>query len=126
MKKTIILICTLVIFGAAQPPTKLFDVRGGGATQTNIVYRDAAAKDLVIDAFCTLGSYQDTISGLPNPQTRQQFFNNELQQIIRDKVAALRHQVAAAAAHIGVDETDLPSRVTPTPTPTPVPALRRK
>jgi hypothetical protein len=125
MSKAVFIICLLALAGAAQSPTRLFEVRSGGSTQTSIVFRDAAGKEVVIDAFARLGNYQDTIGGRPNPQTKEQFFNSELQQFIRDRVAAARHQIAAENAHKGVDESDLPPRpgAAPTPTPAPVPTL---
>lgn len=80
-------------------PTKLFDVRQGNQSvdadatvyprATLIVFRDNAAKDAVIDAFC------DKFGFVPSgEQTKQQFFNSHLQNHIR---AIYREQKAAAA-----------------------------
>lgn len=94
---------------------KLFDVRNGNDADRNgtqyphailIAFKDSAAKAEVIEAFAKMGSYQDTINGQPNPQSKNQFFRHELQRYIRDRVVAARDREARES--IVVDETDLP------------------
>jgi UTP:GlnB (protein PII) uridylyltransferase len=97
--------------------TKLFDVRNAngavdGATTypqaTIVAFKDATARTNVLDAFALMGSYQDVIDGAPNPQTKQQFFNKELQQFIKDRVRQARDRTAQAAAAAAAVTTDLP------------------
>lgn len=100
----------LLLFAAsavAQAPAKLFDVRNGGTTGTQIEYKDAAAKQAVIDAFCEVGSWSANLRDAQgNPITKQQFFHRELTAMIRDRVRQGRAQTAQKA--IVVDESDLP------------------
>lgn len=108
--KRVVLIALILLTGSAiaQAPTKLFDVRNGGATGTQIEYKDAAAKQAVIDAFAELGSWTpQTLGGDGQPITKQQFFHRELTALIRDRVRQARAQVAHKA--VVVDESDLPT-----------------
>lgn len=113
MKKTLTFAFLILIVGAstAQTPTKLFDVRNGngavlsGVTYTDatlIPYKDAASKQAVIDAFC------DRFGFVPGgPQTKQQFFNaqvtNYIRQVYREQKAA---SAAAAASKTAGDAAD--------------------
>jgi len=88
---TALVLAALAVICLAQRPVKLFDVRNGGTTATTIEYRDATAKQQVIDAFAAARGYQDTIPDpanpgqvIANPQTKQQFFNAALTQFLRD------------------------------------------
>lgn len=101
---------------------KLFDVRNGNnatigtdtyVNATIIGYQNGSGKQKVIDAFCKVGGYQDNIPDpsnpeqtIPNPMSRQQFFNRELTQFIKDRIRHARSVTAIEA--IVVDETDLP------------------
>lgn len=88
-------------------PTKLFDVRNGNNSTdsdtttypraTFIVFKDDAAKNTVIDAFCQLGSYTGFQADGVTPISKQAFFNRELQQIIRDRIRQAREATARAA-----------------------------
>ena len=104
----------LSITVAAQAPARLFDVRNGngivdaGVTQaqaTYIVYKDAAAKQALIDALCDLGNY-DALNPATRP-SRQAFANREIQNWLRDKVKQNRQRRAALQTPV-VDESDLP------------------
>lgn len=97
-------------------PTKAYDVRQGNQSvdsdstvyprATLIVFRDNAAKEMVIEAFAKLGSYQETINGQPNPQSKQGFFNSELQAFIKERVRDARSRTAHEA--VSIDASDLP------------------
>lgn len=98
----------------AQIPTRLFDVRSGnglvldGVTYpraTVIVYSGNAGKDAIIDALALMGGYQDTVPDpnnpgqtIPNPQSKQAFFNKRLEQFIRDNYKAAKISTAEKAA----------------------------
>lgn len=105
--KTILASLVLLFAGAviAQPLTKLFDVRGSGATTTTIEYRDANAKDAVIDALCDQGNY-DALDPATRP-TKQAFANREIQFWLRDKVKASREK-AEQKKIVAPDVSDLP------------------
>lgn len=128
MKKFTILITIVAILGgtltSAQAPTKLFDVRNGngivdnGVTQaqaTYIVYKDQPAKQKVLDAFVSAYGYQATVPNpafdsskpvdaqtnpqtIPNPQSKQAFFNRQLTAYIRDIVRSEAIKTAAKTA----------------------------
>lgn len=91
----------------AQIPTRLFNVQSGnGAVENGVTYtratliafKDNASKDAVIDAVCVMGGYQDTIDGQPNPQSKQQFFNERIEQFLRDNYKAAKISAAEKAA----------------------------
>ena len=117
MKRTLLLIFSLFIFGVfatAQAPTRLYDVRNGngivdnGTAQpqaTYIAYKDAAAKQAVIDAFCDVGNY-DGLDPATRP-TRQAFFNRELLAHVKDVVKQSRQRTIQRATPV-VNESDLP------------------
>lgn len=105
MKRLFILCLLLAAPLAAQAPTKLFDVRGSGATTTTIEYRDAAAKDAVIDALCDQGNY-DALDPATRP-TKQAFANREIQFWLREKVKASREK-AEQKKIVTPDVSDLP------------------
>lgn len=123
MKRLFILCLILAAPLAAQAPTKLFDVRNGGATATTIEYKDAAGKATVIDAFCAAYGYaakvpnpafdgtkpEDPVSNpttIDNPQSKQQFFNRHLTGYLRGIVENQRGEVERKK--ITVDTSDLP------------------
>lgn len=136
MKNQFLAIIALVLFSAVcanaqQIPNKLFDVRNGnGLTMpaggdagtynraTYIPFKDNASKDAIIDAVCYMGGYQDTVpdpnnpgSTIPNPQSKQAFFNKRLIEFLRDNYKAYKVSVAEKAAKATADaaaETDLP------------------
>lgn len=97
----------------AQIPQKLFDVRNGnGLTEngttynraTYIAFKDNASKDAIIDAVCSMGGYQATIGTdeqgqpIPNPQSKQAFFNKRIEQFLRDNYKAYKVSTAEKAA----------------------------
>lgn len=98
----------------AQVPTKLFDVRSGnglvesGTTYsraTYIAFKDNASKDAIIGAFCLMRGYQATVpdpanpgSTIPNPQSKQQFFNKAIEQFLRDTYKASKVHAAEQSA----------------------------
>lgn len=104
----------------AQIPTRLFAVRNGngltesGTTYTRatyIAFKDNTSKDALIDAVCAMGGYQATVPNpaydpnvegsqptIPNPQTKQQFFNKRIEQFLRDNYRAWKTSVAEKAA----------------------------
>lgn len=123
MKKTIIASFLVLAFGAGtftQVPTKLFDVRNGNGLTldavtypraTVIVFRDNAAKQKVMDAFSSAYGYQATVPNpnpdndpntndqtIPNPQSQQAFFNQQLTRYIRDIVRSEEIKAAAKTA----------------------------
>ena len=128
MRKFTILITIVAILGvtltSAQAPTKLFDVRNGNGIVDNsvaqpqatyIAYKDAAAKQKVLDAFATAYGYPATVPNpafdsskpvdaqtnpqtIPNPQTKQAFFNRQLTAYIRDIVRSEAIKTAAKTA----------------------------
>lgn len=112
-------------------PNKLFDVANGNGAVisgetvvrgTLIWYKDNAAKDKVIDRFCAAYGYQDTIPNplfgqngqpatIPNPQSKQAFFNRQLMNYIKDVVRSQGINAAAATAAAGAattEDADLP------------------
>jgi hypothetical protein len=104
----------------AQIPQKLFDVRNGNGLVENgvtypratyIAFKDNAAKDAIIDAFALMRGYQDTVPNpaynpavegsqptIPNPQSKQVFFNKAIEQFIRDTYKAAKVTAAEKAA----------------------------
>lgn len=109
-------------------PTKLFDVSNGngavigGETVTRgtlIWYKDNAAKDKVIERFCDAYGYQENVpdpnnpgATIPNPQSKQTFFNRKLTQYIKDVVRSQGINAAAATAAAGAattEDADLPN-----------------
>jgi len=131
---SLIVMAIIVIFMAnalvrSQVPTKLFDVRAGNgivdngtaqAQATYIAYKDAAAKQKVLDAFASAYGYQDKIPNplagqqgqaatIPNPQSKQAFFNQQLTRYIKDIVRsqdiATAQKTAADSAAATVDAT---------------------
>lgn len=93
---------------APQGPNKLFDVRnnvGGASVLTYIAFKDAAAKDKVVDAFAREYGYQAQIPDpvnpgqtIANPQSKTQFFNQRLTQYLKEVVKADAIKQAATAA----------------------------
>lgn len=103
-----------------QVPTRLFDVRNGNGLVENgttynratyIAFKDNASKDAIIDAVCAMGGYQATIPNpaydpnvegsqptIPNPQTKQAFFNKRIEQFLRDNYKAWKISTAEKAA----------------------------
>lgn len=95
-------------------PTKLFILRNGNGAVLNgetlpratvIEFRDPLAKQKVIEAFCDAYGYQATVPDparpgqtTPNPQSQQDFFNDQLRKYIREVVRAQDVQAAANAA----------------------------
>lgn len=113
---------------SAQVPTKLFDVRNGngltldGTTYnraTVIVFKDNTSKDAVIDAFALMRGYQATVGNdeqgqpIPNPQSKQAFFNAELTRYIRETYKAAKVSAAERAAKATAEtaaDAELPPR----------------
>jgi hypothetical protein len=105
---------TFLVTGMSQAPTKLFDVKNGngivdnGVAQpqaTYIVFKNAAAKQAIIDSFATAYDYQATVPDpanpgqtIPNPQSKQAFFNRRLTLFIRDVHKSEQVKVAAKTA----------------------------
>ena len=101
----------LALTSVAQTPARLFDVRNGNGIVDNavaqpfatyIAYKDSASKNKIIDAFATAYGYQANIPDpanpgqtIPNPQSKQGFFNARLTAYIKDVYKA--QQVATAA-----------------------------
>ena len=95
-------------------PTRLFRIDNGNgavintetATRATLIwYRDNAAKQSVIDDFCAAYGYQATIADparpgqtIPNPQSQQDFFNDQLRRYIREVIRGQRVQAAASSA----------------------------
>jgi hypothetical protein len=114
------LIALLAVFAIAQKPTKLFDVRNGGTTATTIEFRDASAKQAVIDAFAVARGYQVTIADpqnagqlIPNPQSKQQFFNAALTRFVNDTYKPQALKLASEAQIKAIEKTisdDLPDQ----------------
>lgn len=115
MKRLVILSILLSAgLASAQAPTKLFDIRNGngivdaGVAQpqaTYIAFRDATAKQVVIDALCDQGNY-DALDPATRP-SKQAFANREIQFWLRDKVRASREQ-AEQKKLVAPDTSDLP------------------
>lgn len=51
----------------------------------------------IVDAVCQLYGYQDTIDGLPNPQTRAQFAREQVRQFIISAVKGKQARDLAAS-----------------------------
>ena len=108
------LLLLLSTAAVAQAPSKLFDVRNGnsivdkGVEQPQaiyIVFRDASAKQAVIDAICDTGNYDSL-----DPATRltkAAFANREIQFWLRDKVRSSRERTEAKKI-VAPDVSDLP------------------
>lgn len=95
-------------------PTKLFSVNNGNgavinaetATRATLIwFRDNAAKQSVIADFCDAYGYQATVPDparlgqtIPNPQSQQEFFNDQLRRYIREVIRGQRVQAAADSA----------------------------
>lgn len=95
-------------------PTRLFRIDDGNgavlnaetATRATLIwYRDNAAKQSVIADFCDAYGYQATVSDparpgqtIPNPVSRQDFFNDQLRKHIREVIRGQRVQTAANSA----------------------------
>lgn len=94
-------------------PTKSFDVQNGNGAVldvtyprgTFIAYKDNASKNAIEDAFATMRGYQATIpdpanpsNTIPNPQSKQQFFQKSVEQFIRDTYKASKVSAAANTA----------------------------
>lgn len=115
MKKAFILsilLCAGIV--SAQAPSKLFDVRNGngivdnGTAQpvaTYIAYKDAAAKQAVIDALCDVGNY-DALDPTTRP-SKQAFANREISNWLRERVRESR-QRAEQRKLVEPDTSDLP------------------
>lgn len=108
-------------------PTKLFDVSNGNGAViggetvdrgTLIWFRGNAAKSKVIDAFVYAYGYQDNVDDpnnpgqtIPNPVSKQPYFNRIIRDYIRDVVRGREIAVAEATARAtaaGAIDTDLP------------------
>lgn len=98
-------------------PQKLFDVRNGNncvdadatayPAATVIVFKDAAAKNKVVDSFATAYGYQATIPDpanpgqtINNPQSKQAFYNARLTDFIRDIYRSVTIRAAEVAAAV--------------------------
>lgn len=111
----------------AQIPTRLFYVRNGNGLVENsvtynratyIAFKDNASKDAIIDAFCAMGGYTDTVPDpanpgqtIPNPQSKQAFYNKRIEAFIRDTYKSYRVSVAEKAAKATAEaaaEAELP------------------
>ena len=95
-------------------PTRLFRIDNGNnatingetaARATLIWFRDPPAKQSVIDDFCAAYGYQATVPDparpgqtIPNPQSQQDFFNDQLRRYIREVIRGQRVQAAANSA----------------------------
>jgi hypothetical protein len=92
-------------------PTKLFDVQNGNDAAldvtypraTLIAYKDNASKDAIINTIADANGYQVNIpngSGgtIPNPQSRQNFFNDWLKKFLKDCYRDGKVKLAAASA----------------------------
>ena len=95
-------------------PTKLFRIDNGNGAVLNaetitrgtvIWYRNNEAKQSVIDDFCAAYEYQATVPDparpgqtIPNPQSQQEFFNDQLRRFIREVIRGQRVQTAANSA----------------------------
>ena len=104
----------LSIVATAQAPTKLFDVRNGngivdnGTAQpvaTYVAYKDAAAKQAVIDALCDVGNY-DALDPATRP-TKQAFANREITNWLRERVRESRQRTEQKKL-VNPDISDLP------------------
>lgn len=106
---SLILLLGFLLTTQGQIPTKLFDVKNGngavhsGTTYpdaTLIAYKDSVSKSAIIDAFADTYGYQATINGSPNPQNKQAFFNQTLQNFIKGIYKTQKSQVAQNAARV--------------------------
>jgi hypothetical protein len=96
-------------------PNRLFDVRNGnGSTDADgtlypaafeIICKDAAAKNKVIDALCEVGNY----AGLKPEEapSKRVFAENQIQAWLKGIVTQAR-QIESNRAAASVDTTDLP------------------
>lgn len=114
-------ICCVSFAASAQAPQKLFDVRNGngivdgGTPQPQAVYlvfKNAAAKDAVIDALCDTGNFTGLVR--PPGETPQQlaiakaqFAMAEIKNWLSGKVIEARQQ-AIERAKAKPDASDLP------------------
>lgn len=103
--KSIVIWLVLVLAVGAQTPTRLFDVRNGGATTIMIEFKDAAAKTALINAFAEQRGYQaeidspqEGVAKIPNPQTKAQFFNKQMEAFLRETYKANSVEKARATA----------------------------
>lgn len=115
MKKLLIatlLTCSLFVVG--QVPTKLFAVKNGnGAVDggntypdaTIIIFKNAQAKSATIDAFAQAYGYQANVPApnnpgqtVPNPVSKQQFFNQQIQKYLSEVVLSAKINVDVEAA----------------------------
>lgn len=100
-------------------PNKLFNVANGNGAVLDVTYpratliafKDNASKDAIMDAFCVMGGYQETVPNpayapnevgsqptIPNPQTKQQFYTKRIEQFIRDTYRSYKVSVAERTA----------------------------
>lgn len=116
MKRFLLLFCFISLFGlgVVAQKAKIFGVRNGngvvdaGVTvnhATLIIYPDAPSKQIVIDALCATGNY-DALPEATRP-SKQAFANNELQNLLNNKVIEYREKLAESQKPV-VDKSDLP------------------
>lgn len=116
----IIATALLTFSGTGQTLTKLFEVRNGSSeASTLIVFKDAPSKNAVIDAFCDQYGYQETIPDpdnpaqtISNPQTKQEFYHEQLTAYLRDIYKASKVAIAtrtAATTALEEAENELPT-----------------
>lgn len=135
MKNILLSLIALVLFSltahAQQIPTGLLDVRSGNGLTINsggdagtytratyIAFKDNASKDAIIDAVCAMGRYQETVPNpaynpnvvgsqptMPNPVSKQAFFNKRLRDFLRDNYRAYKISVAEKAAKAAAETT---------------------
>lgn len=112
-------------------PTRLFDISNGNGATVNgetvdrgtlIWYRDNAAKNDVVDSVCLAYGYQATVTNpnfgrpgepetIPNPQSKQAFFNRQVTQWLRETIRSVKLRTAEATARETADAAilaDLP------------------
>jgi hypothetical protein len=121
---TLLIFLTCGFVSSAQAPARLFDVRNGngivdgGTVQpvaTFIVFKDTAAKQKVIDSFAYIYGYVANVPNpdfdpkkaidpvtnpqlVPNPQSKQSFFNQQILKFLRQTVKMADVDLAIKAA----------------------------
>ena len=54
----------------------------------------------VVNGFCSNYGYQDTIDGIPNPETKQQFLKRKIIEFVKEAARNTEMNAAANAASI--------------------------
>lgn len=111
------------ISAATQVPVKLFDIRNGNGLVDNgtanpqatyIVYKGAQSKQQVIDSFAYIYGYVENVPNpafdpkkaidsvtnpqlIPNPQSKQSFYHQQLSRIIKSTVRSKELELAIKA-----------------------------